>query len=59
MTVGQMIRIGIRPDGTPEYAKVIFVHRRHSFAVIERTVPYGNTIRETRYIGNRKCICYK
>lgn len=52
--VGGYIRIGVRSDGTPELAQVVFMHPANRFIVIERTVPHGHTVRETRFIGRRR-----
>lgn len=54
MMVGQTIRIGVNPDGTRIYGKIIFVHPHKRFVTVERDAPYGAKIREARYIGIRR-----
>lgn len=59
MKVGCKIRIGVDSEGNRMYATVIYIHPRKQFVVVERDAPYGAKIRETRYIGNRRCIIHK
>lgn len=54
MMVGQTIRIGVNPDGTRIYGKVVFVHPRKRFVTVERDAPFGAKIRESVFIGVRR-----
>ena len=56
---GASICIGRQDNHAHEYVKVIYIHPKRRFFVIERRVLNNNFIRETRYIGNRRGILHK
>lgn len=56
---GVYIRIEQQDNCVPEYVKVIYIHPKRRFFVIEKRVLNNNYIRETRYIGNRRGIIHK